>query len=407
MKKIAIVNNGKLPLPAVKGGAVECLIDLLLNENEKYGNVRFEVFSIYDKDAAEASKKYKYASFVYVNEKSFSSKIKYLFMRIVNFVAFRAGGYYRCLSLHREMSRKIMQHRNDYAAILLEGASINTYYFKHKTNLPVIARYHNLPTRKLRQFDTFNAQATDLYLGISEFVCNQLRQVEGKWCPNIERLYNSVEFNKFQKELNDGELLGMRHKLGIEADDFVVMFSGRMREFKGIKQLLEAMLLCRDKRNIKLLAVGSSFFSSDQKTAFEKSLEPIIDQLGEKVIFTGYVQYGEMYKYYKLADVCAFPSIWEEPFALTCLEALVCGKPVIITESGGMVEVVDDECAIIVPNDADLPAHLSKAIKQLYADRGRIKSMAIAAKKRAEHFSPDNHYKRFCEIINQNFDIKA
>lgn len=35
MKRIIIVNNGTLPLPAVKGGAVETLIDLLVNENEK------------------------------------------------------------------------------------------------------------------------------------------------------------------------------------------------------------------------------------------------------------------------------------------------------------------------------------------------------------------------------------
>ena len=37
MKKIAIVNNGELPLPAVKGGAVEGLIDLLLNEIQVIG----------------------------------------------------------------------------------------------------------------------------------------------------------------------------------------------------------------------------------------------------------------------------------------------------------------------------------------------------------------------------------
>lgn len=49
-----------------------------------------------------------------------------------------------------------------------------------------------------------------------------------------------------------------------------------------------------------------------------------------------------MYKYYNIANLCAFPSIWEEPFALTCLEALVCGKPVVITKSGGMVEVVNE-----------------------------------------------------------------
>ena len=39
MKKIIVVNNGTLPLPAVRGGAVETLIELLIKENEKRNNV--------------------------------------------------------------------------------------------------------------------------------------------------------------------------------------------------------------------------------------------------------------------------------------------------------------------------------------------------------------------------------
>lgn len=403
MKKIAIVNNGELPLPAVKGGAVECLIDLLLDENEKYGKFHFEVYSIYDNNAEDASKKYKYASFVYIDVDSVSAKLKYIWTRLINFVSLRTGGFYCSFALHSEMAKHIKRKQSDYIAILLEGASINTFYLKKQTDLPIIARYHNLPSRRLKQFDTFNAQATDLYIGISKYVCDVLRQVEGNLCPNIERLYNSVDFSKFQKELGVDEIAEIRRTLGIEYDDFVVMFSGRMREFKGIKQLLEAMLLCRDISKIKLLAVGSSFFSSNNKNSFEKSLEPIIDKLGTKVIFTGYVPYNDIYKYYKLADICAFPSIWEEPFALTCLEALVCGKPVIITKSGGMVEVVDEKCAIVVPNDADLPNNLSKSIRELYSNKDKVKDMSAAAIKRAENFSPDSHYKRFCEIIEKNF----
>ena len=43
MKKIIVVNNGTLPLPAVRGGAVETLIELLIKENEKRKKFLFEV----------------------------------------------------------------------------------------------------------------------------------------------------------------------------------------------------------------------------------------------------------------------------------------------------------------------------------------------------------------------------
>src|SRR5574344_2008481 len=128
MKKIAIVNNGELPVPAVKGGAVECLIDLLLNENEKYGKFHFEVYSIYDKNAEDASKKYKYASFVYIDVDSVSAKLKYIWTRLINYVSLRTGGFYRSFALHSEMAKHIRGKQSDYLAILLEGASINTFY---------------------------------------------------------------------------------------------------------------------------------------------------------------------------------------------------------------------------------------------------------------------------------------
>ena len=53
MRKIAIILPGdKLPLPSVKGGAVESLVQCLLDYNEKYQNYNFVVFSDYNEEAA-------------------------------------------------------------------------------------------------------------------------------------------------------------------------------------------------------------------------------------------------------------------------------------------------------------------------------------------------------------------
>ena len=63
MKKIAMITSGFLPVPATKGGAVENLIVNLLNENEKNKKIKFEIFSIYDQDALNKSKKYENSNF--------------------------------------------------------------------------------------------------------------------------------------------------------------------------------------------------------------------------------------------------------------------------------------------------------------------------------------------------------
>lgn len=58
----------------------------------------------------------------------------------------------------------------------------------------------------------------------------------------------------------DEEKSCLRKMLGFDDKDFIIMFSGRLREFKGVKQLLEAMLLLSDICDLKLLVVGSYFF---------------------------------------------------------------------------------------------------------------------------------------------------
>lgn len=401
MKKIVIVNNGTLPLPAVKGGAVETLINLLIDENEKFGRLRFEVYSIADPDAEKRAETYKYADFVYVDNTTIAYKLKALANKYLNALYNRTAGYYHSYPLQREIVKHVKAAPEEYAAILLEGCSLNATFLKKKTGLPIIQRIHNTPKHPLDKFSIQSAKATDMYLGISKYICDVLHYEEGKYCRDIKLLYNSVDYEKFRKSFTAEQRTLLRQQLGFTSEDFVVMFSGRMREFKGIKQLLEAIKLCHNHPTIKLLMVGSYAFSSNVRSEFEQSLDELITELGEKVHFTGYVKYDEMYKYYHVADVCCFPSIWEEPFALTCLEAIVCGKPVIITRSGGMPEIVTDDCAITVGNDKMLPHNLSEAFIKLSGDKGRLERMGNATAKRAEIFAPDKQYLRFVDLVQQ------
>lgn len=70
MMNIAIITSGYLPVPASKGGAVENIVESWLIENEKYQEVKFTIFSIYDEKASELSKKYKHSDFEFIKEKN-------------------------------------------------------------------------------------------------------------------------------------------------------------------------------------------------------------------------------------------------------------------------------------------------------------------------------------------------
>ena len=58
MKRIAIMNNGTLPIPSVLGGAVETLVQLLVDTNEKEKQMQLEILSIDNVNAREKAKEY-------------------------------------------------------------------------------------------------------------------------------------------------------------------------------------------------------------------------------------------------------------------------------------------------------------------------------------------------------------
>ena len=66
--KIAFVMPNTLPMPAVKGGAVETILQNYIDANEKCGHQELQVFCKYDFHANLASNQYKYTNLVYINE---------------------------------------------------------------------------------------------------------------------------------------------------------------------------------------------------------------------------------------------------------------------------------------------------------------------------------------------------
>ena len=66
MKTICLFSPGILPIPAVKGGAIETLLELLIEHNEIEKKVRFLVVSVHDEEAEARSQKYKQTDFIYI-----------------------------------------------------------------------------------------------------------------------------------------------------------------------------------------------------------------------------------------------------------------------------------------------------------------------------------------------------
>jgi glycosyltransferase involved in cell wall biosynthesis len=120
---------------------------------------------------------------------------------------------------------------------------------------------------------------------------------------------------------------------------------------------------------------------------YTNSLKEAAAQTSFPVDFRGLVPHAEMPAVYQEHDVFVFPSIWEEPFGLTHLEAMASGLPVVSTANGGQGEfLVDDGNALtFLPEDV---AGLARQLTRLLTDDDLYGRLAHAGRATAvEGFS--------------------
>lgn len=94
-----------------------------------------------------------------------------------------------------------------------------------------------------------------------------------------------------------------------------------------------------------------------------------------------------------MADIAVVPSLWEEPFGLTVVEAMAAGLPLITTRSGGIPEICEG-VATIVERD-NIIDNLAAAILDLYHNPVKRKQMSAASLERSKMFDKESYAKNF------------
>lgn len=181
----------------------------------------------------------------------------------------------------------------------------------------------------------------------------------------ISVIPNGVNTEKFFPAKDKEEL---KEKFGIKGD--VVLYVGRMSYRKGAHVLLNAFSSIQD---ATLVMVGTG-----EMLPFLRAQAKLLG-IEERVIFTGYVNEEKLCEIYRMADVFVSPSITSEAFGIVILEAMASGVPVIVSDTGGVREVVaENDVGVLVPPENEL--ELRKALKMIlksqnlrdyYGDRGR------------------------------------
>ncbi|MCX6009040.1 MAG: glycosyltransferase family 4 protein, partial [Chloroflexi bacterium] len=141
---------------------------------------------------------------------------------------------------------------------------------------------------------------------------------------------------------------------------------------KGLRYMLEALAVLRQKHNLELIVVAKE---TDNSTT-----QKLINNLGirDYVKFIDEIDTAELVNQYRLASIVVIPSIYEG-FGLPAAEAMACGVPVVSTTAGALPEVVGD-AGILVPS-ADTKA-LVEAISALVVSPNKRKHLSRIGRKR-------------------------
>jgi len=138
-------------------------------------------------------------------------------------------------------------------------------------------------------------------------------------------------------------------------------------------------------------------FSED---AFYKSLREKAEQIPDRIIFTGFKPYNEIPDYLAASDLAVIPSVWDDPFPTTVLEAQAMGLPIITTNKGGIPEEVSPENAILLDVDENMTKNLSAAIEALYNDEQLRHKMSECSLLRSKSFKKEIFAETFLKQLS-------
>ena len=211
-------------------------------------------------------------------------------------------------------------------------------------------------------------EATEVIVN-SNYMKNELQRLFGLPFEKINVIPNGVNLTLYNGVERDYEF---RRQYAAD-NEKIILFMGRLVYEKGIQHVIAAMpKILSGYHDAKLIIAG--------KGGMMDELKEQVQAMGntKKVYFTGYLNSKQVAKMYKCADVAVFPSTYE-PFGIVALEGMLSGTPVVVSDVGGLNEIVEHGVNGM-KSYAGNPNSLADSILALLHDPALCASVAKKAK---------------------------
>ena len=240
---------------------------------------------------------------------------------------------------------------------------------KHTFKLPIVATIHATEYGRYNGIYNTNQQ----YINGKEkllaheawriIVCSHYMELEVQRvlqspADKIDVVYNGIRPEKKQHAHFDQ--LEFRRRYANDSEK-IIYYVGRMTYEKGVSVLLNAApkIISAVGDSVKFIIIGGGNTSHLRHQARNLGI-------WEKCYFTGFMSDADLDKFQTIADCAVFPSLYE-PFGIVALESFAARVPVVVSDTGGLPEVVQHDRTGIVTRAND-PDSLARGVLKVLND---------------------------------------
>jgi spore coat protein SA len=384
MQKVAIIAPNSLPIPPIRGGGIQYVINEVVPLYKEFKPYVFSncEYGIDNLPLKETSGEVEHRRICQSSWDEFKINLRHL--STLNYFPYVF-----------EIIKQIKEEKPDVIEVM------NRPWF-----LPILRKYLGPEVKIiLHHFNNYLMEMSksrakkyldlvDGFVGCSNFtveaeVLSRFPEYKNK-CYSIS---HGIDTNIFDPDkLNQSTQAKLREKYGVKKDDVVLLYIGRLSKDKGAGQFLEAAKILIANigiRRVKMMIVGSSFFGGETKvTPFMKELQASAEEVKDNIIFTGFINRPEIPDIYGLANIVVVPSIVMDASPSVCYEAASMSLPLIASKRGGIPEIVkDNETGLLVNDPEDID---ELAEKMLYFVKNPDEAKAFGKRGRqlmAKHYT--------------------
>jgi glycosyltransferase involved in cell wall biosynthesis len=192
----------------------------------------------------------------------------------------------------------------------------------------------------------------------------------------IFAIHNGFDPATFRPVRDPERLLAVRQKYKLP-ERFIV-WVGQIESRKNVSRLLRAFASIRDKVPHQLVLVGEQRWSTAEELRVIEELK-----LADRLCLPGWIWHDDLPAVYSLADLFAFPSLYEG-FGIPIIEAMACGCPVVTANTCAPPEIVMDAGQVVDPYSVE---DIAAAMLKVLTDYPLRQQMSDRGIERATHFS--------------------